>query len=453
MSEGVCSQDTAYGPYSPDAKTVPAPSASKCCERRDGQYGCHRCSSMPIPGGSGSSAIVCVPTCHELNLAFPGENWELTGYTDCTNPNLPCADGGITYEGGTCAGICNRAVPTMTTATMEACCSFNGASPPANPLGVCGVQWCPNGSQCSSYVANFCSTFDPVTGLWPAACDNYFSNTSNGYGAAATVSLLAEKFLTIPYTGVKGSNPFAENYASSLCARFPGACTSQLPGGYCSTVSRDQLVSPTNQLLDANLITICGCMMAPTVSNYPFLADSVSTNCDSLCMIALKQGQFVNGEFQANNCLDSVCILNSVAISLINSTTGSVTIDQVCGSENTFSKCYISGLTISEINSQISGGTTVSQVCSECLSSSTGLPISCLGGGSSCSSNADCPVGESCGPNGICFENPSPSPSSGFISKIVDWIQQHELVAVGSTSALVLMVGIILIFLGTRRRR
>ena len=457
--------DQAYGPESTDIQIQAAPSVSKCCERRNGAFGCENCRSLPIPGGSGASAIVCASSCDLINQQFPGEHWEPTGYTNCTNTNLPCADSGITYQGGVCQSICTRRLPTMTPASTEACCGFNSTALPSNPIGTCAPGFCPNGPQCAAYVESYCSSnLDPTTGMWPAACDDYLSNTANGAASSLVISTLAEKYLTIPYTGVAGSNPFAENYAAKYCAMYPGACSSVLESGFCSSISRSDLIGPSNQLLDANLIAICGCMMAPTVSNYPFLAQNVGVECSDTCAISkIKIGQYNGGTFQPLECNSEICIISAAALTFIDSTTGSVTISQVCNScapstgasgsqSSQCGLCYLDGVTISEINSQISGGTRVSQSCGACADASTGLPISCLGGGSSCSSNADCPVGESCGPNGICFENPI-QPSSGFISKIVDWIQQHELVAVGSTSALVLMVGIILIFLGTRRRR
>lgn len=459
--------DGAYGPQSTDRQIEAAPTTSKCCERRDGGYGCRNCVTFPIPGGSGASSEACIGDCSTINALFPGERWEPTGYTGCSNTNLQCGDTGITYGAGTCSAVCTRRVPTMTEATTLSCCGFNGGVLPTNPIGTCAPGFCPNGPQCAAYVETYCeNNIDPTTGLWPAACDQYLTNTSNGAASSLVISGLAQKYLTVAYTGTPGSNPFAENYAAKYCSLYPGACSSVLSAGYCSTVSRADLATESGEVIDANLLNLCSCFMAITPANYPFLSESTSVSCDPLCNISsVKPGQFNGGTFQPVQCPNAVCIISKAAIDIVNSSGGSVSFDQICGScapsqtpsggsTQSCSTCYISGLTISEINSQITGGTRVSQVCGQCIDPSTNLPISCMGGGGACTTSADCPVGESCGPNGVCFENPSPpGPSSGFIAKLVAWIQDHELVAVGSTSALLLMVVIILFYLGFRNRK
>ena len=145
-----------------------------------------------------------------------------------------------------------------------------------------------------------------------------------------------------------------------------GACD-QVLGRICAPYDR------TDLLADPELQELCGCHMGPSAPGRPtYPYPQAKFSCDPICLNA---GTIPNGA--APTCTQSVCVMDNIAVNIINSSTGNVSFDQVCsgcgGSGDENCVCYISDVAVNVINSH-TGSLNLSQNCGSCYTFPKGDP-------------------------------------------------------------------------------
>jgi hypothetical protein len=126
----------------------------------------------------------------------------------------------------------------------------------------------------------------------------------------------------------------------------------------------------------------------------------------------------------------NVCVMDDITVDLINSSTGNITFNQVCGCPGGKCICYMAEDAINEINS-ISGQIDISQNCSNCATFNqdprNSQPSNCSG------SNPNPP-------------NPPTPPSEQWWEKVLDWIEKNwKWEVLGLTIFVILIIVILLI--------
>lgn len=351
-------------------------------------------------------------------------------YVPC-GPGYQCESNGMGMNGTQCqlfdkkwhldfttaAVKCNPIMSDQTTVLQ--CCTQS--SPPPN----CAPTYTPSGTGCACYMPTYCQGAPgapPNMTDWGAGgvCNTYFLQQGTSL-PANTFKTLIGNVLTGTYTP---SNPW-NTVAIEYCSKLPGMCDSTLEN-YCSTVTREQMVS------DPVAQNLCGCFMPQDLGHYPFLGQQTPVICDPVCSTAtVKQGQDSGGSWTQNTCKETICIIDDVTIDLVNSSGGNITFNQLCGGNcgsgpNTgtaCSSCYISGLTVSEVNSD-TNGLNLAQNCTSCYQGST--PVSCSTGE---------PI------------------ASGFLQNLEQWIQEHMTVIWGVLGSLVFLFVVIIALLIWRNAR
>lgn len=158
--------------------------------------------------------------------------------------------------------------------------------------------------------------------------------------------------------GNPGYNEFQTNLFS-VCFAAPGICQSQL-NSICAAESA------ANLQINPGIAPWCGCYLP--AAEYASYTDTyqVTRQCTPYCnregTIPLVAPDLVTVE----PCTQSLCIIDNVSLTLLNSSIGDLTFSQLCGScGNTASntcQCVISDLNIIAVDSQI-GSINLSQNC------------------------------------------------------------------------------------------
>jgi hypothetical protein len=412
---GMCVNDYTYSPTTPCLY----PASPNVCS--NGQY----CSSTtgvctgPCKPGTNffksniGGTTYCYPSCP------PG--YESAGLTNCSSDNR-------------CDNNCCPAIPAMiggSQGNIWPCCGINVPSG-FTAEGTCAPSFCPNGAGCSSYMSTYCNSFGydgSSEPQWDPICDTYLTAQGNPIAAAQVVTNIANANSQTPYSPTT-PNPFFglnstgnTSYAAQYCSQYPGSCNNAL-ANYCSTVTRDDMYNSDGSL-NVNLVNTCGCFMQQNTTNYPFLNNSISIECDPICSVAsVQKGQFLpNGSWSRLECGETVCIIDDVVLNYINSSGGAVNFSQVCGGNcisGSCSMCYINGVNVNAINSQFQGDLNLSQNCQAC-SNDSNQPIPCSG-------------------------SVPPSPSGGgFFNKLMQFVEDHKILTIGGLIALMLLAILILV--------
>ena len=139
----------------------------------------------------------------------------------------------------------------------------------------------------------------------------------------------------------------------NICSSKPGLCDDALYR-YCTKYTREQVIK------SENLRNICGCFL-PT-EEYNVGDYSIQRECSPLCVSAkIRTGNIGTGTYTP--CAQSTCIINDLAINIINSK-GNIDINQYCGncaSSSSRCTCIIDNTDISQIGSI--GNIIVNQSC------------------------------------------------------------------------------------------
>jgi hypothetical protein len=151
-------------------------------------------------------------------------------------------------------------------------------------------------------------------------------------------------------SGDEKYNSFQTRLAT-LASTYPAAANSYLNNTLCTRYSR------SDALNNKGILTFCGCHLP--ISQYDILENTgVSTFvCDSLCSNTIAIPTVQTGSLTPNICNQPVCVINDVAITLINSTTGPISINQVCngcsGAQGSSCNCAIVNVDLQANSSQL----------------------------------------------------------------------------------------------------
>ena len=253
--------------------------------------------------------------------------------------------------------------PSMTDDAIMTCCSQAG---PKNP-GDCAVGYCAMGPSCVNDMARICKAQILKNGMWDDRCAIYYGGQI-GNATEATLSFAQIMESQIKTTSYTPNNPF-NDIMTDVCPKLQGACDDSLVQ-YCAGTQRGEM------LMDPKLAAICGCFMPPDNNHYPFFNKQIPVECDPVCNIAKIQQ---TSQGKPLLCGKTVCIIDDVSFNIINSSGGNITFNQLCGNCSTnqgadstgCGQCYIDGLSSNEINSVITNGVTIDQMCGQCFAAGT----------------------------------------------------------------------------------
>ena len=171
------------------------------------------------------------------------------------------------------------------------------------------------------------------------------------------------------------------------CSLNIGLCDATL-STICQGFTRDEiskagenLSDPSNQILYA----ACACHLPATqyLDYAGIIEEGAYNECDPLCLgpSAIHKGTATG---QEATCKETNCVIDDVTINIINSQTGDINFDQICG-DGSGSNCYFSDINVFEEASTV-GNIDMSQNCSACFVYSSDnpynpTPIDCRTGG------------------------------------------------------------------------
>ena len=145
----------------------------------------------------------------------------------------------------------------------------------------------------------------------------YFNTTIEGFN------------ISLP--GQIGFNPFQDTLIQS-CVDVGGVCATA-EAQLCNGCTRSDISN------NSSLIGLCGCF-APVLSPTIYTR-TIPTACDPLCNNSTA-AQLINATTGAQSvCTDSVCVIDSLSVNAVKTTTGGVNIAQICTGCSTGCTCVI----------------------------------------------------------------------------------------------------------------
>ena len=308
-----------------------------------------------------------------------------------------------------------------------------------------GVNSCDPNLQHDKYastIATYCRTLSipgtrlawetgqPTNGDSTGYCSNYVNamNSGGNKGAAQTVLAAAVDYMvTTP-----GFNDFGQSNSGNaktvsnllqFCSNF-GTCDAQLKN-MCSNYSREEIFNAYKTYLDLtkvnpndpnavaykNIFQACGCHLPPSqYTEWGNLGvDEVNTACDPMCMLPNVIPQFNNGV--KAQCSQSLCVLDNITIDIINSQTGNINFNTLCGGTgcaNGNCRCIFSNINVIQTGSSV-GGINFSQNCGSCSTPDPNNPGNFL--------QIDCKSGL---PSGV-----TPTSDTTW-TKIINWMKDNK---------------------------
>jgi hypothetical protein len=205
-----------------------------------------------------------------------------------------------------------------------------------------------------------------------------------------------------------------------------GVCDGSLTG-VCSEYTRDEIfgfykkyleLSVSNDPNDIaksvvykNLYQACGCHLSPNqYTKWNNLGvDGVNVSCDPLCMLPNVVPQFANGV--QSKCSQNLCILDNISIDIINSQTGDINFNTLCGGSCSGGncRCIFSNINVLQTGSTV-GNINFTQSCGgNCSTPDPSSPGNFI--------QVDCKTGQPGGP---------PLPTSTFFQTITTWISDNK---------------------------
>lgn len=226
---------------------------------------------------------------------------------------------------------------------------------------------------CDSIMYNVCSptiSSGQTQNNWTInSCDNYMSQILQLGKTTAAGSILTNA-LDNYITNLNNSTPSTNDPFIPTIINW---CTNDLLTGIC-TPYLNQIcsnVTPTDLLNDTtgNLTKMCACYMSPSNS---FLPGFIPSQCNANCVLSsslggIPQYTYASGSTIATPlvCEQNSCVMDNITVNIVNSNiTGGTTLNQICGNCTQGScTCILNNININEINDVISGGNNISQYC------------------------------------------------------------------------------------------
>jgi len=304
-------------------------------------------------GGAGDTERV--NACNRLGVA--GE-WRYR-----PGDNLSCFHfPGSVVEGGSILGykaICERADYK---GNVGECCSNPGQCFSSNG-GTCPPEARSyTGKTCQNYYLQYCSTnnLNDLQERWQEGglCRRALDNNTLA-GDLKYVSDLGSQLLGSYFHrgGISETPSELQNMIYDICRDNPLACSRYLDESLCKNYTREDLIS----LPQAR--KFCGCHLREELyETFESEFGGIPKECDSICVSA-SNIRPVNSLGAPLFCQNSICIIDSVTIDLVNSNVGSISFGQLCGNCSDGScVCIIKDVDIDAEDSTI-GGINFDQEC------------------------------------------------------------------------------------------
>lgn len=401
----------------------------------DSCKGCEYSSGCRCDNSRGCNAVDHAKVCAVNRIAYKG------------NPGACCLLGG---------GNILTSAPSDTSSADIDWSTVNGTTytcdPTIQPYSSTPV------ANCGKEVTNICSRQDSQTWKeWYASggqCGNWANVGSVGYSAVTPVlSASLSNFYTQYGTIDQPNNPEAQMYIDSLlnyCTKYPGACDTGLDK-LCANLTRDDIETAntamrnnSSDLNSSNLVGACGCHLPPTQyaqGNEGSTDQGRAEVCDPLCLLpgTVKVGVCSDKGCSPAQCQQSVCEMDNISVSVINSNAGNINFQAMCGScPPGTCECVFSNISVHSVGSNV-GNIDFEQQCGggcSVVDPSTNLPVP-----------IDCTTGKalSDSPSG----QPSNPPSSSTPSTTKGWFKKYGktiLIALAVIIAILFIVVIVSVF-------
>lgn len=266
------------------------------------------------------------------------------------------------------------------------CCSGMESS-----SSICDPSWCPlNQEFCQGKMMEYCTpdNWTSSDSFQRDSCDQYIAaqrkiggkcpvtptnpppGSSNWDCAQYLIYNAVDNF----YNSNKPSDddPFVRK-SIELCSIYPGLCDPILKRA-CSSYSADDL-APSSWIgrkydpSGTNLINTCGCFLDQSASSGNYVIDpsiNMGVSCNALCSFP---GNIPATDSNGNEeqCKANVCALDNISVNVVNSTTGSVNMNQYCGKcdGKTPCICYFNDITFNDVGGELSK--QISNNCNVCF--------------------------------------------------------------------------------------
>lgn len=219
-----------------------------------------------------------------------------------------------------------------------------------------------------------------------------------------------------------------------------GTCDAQLKQ-MCKPYSREDIfsaykkyleltsVNPNDQnaIVYKNIYQSCGCHLDPSqYSEWSNLGvDETNVSCDPICMLPNVLPQFSGGN--KATCNQSLCVLDNISIDIVNSQTGDINFNTLCGNcKGGNCRCVFSNINVFQTGSSV-GNINFSQQCGSCSTPDPNNPGNFL--------NIDCKTG---------IPTTKPVPDEGIFSNLFKWIVDNKAKAGIIALLILIIIGFIL---------
>lgn len=357
--------------------------AGACCGTKGWGSDC-KCGSSPI-SGYGTCQEPCAPgdewPGYSISDVLDKHIWwyrdwaKMTGdenaAVDCcvmpTNQTFSCCEGDDSEECYSSGSTCDSNLPR----TLECPPTHWAGSPICYPImeSHCTYDNWNEASitRCDKYMADFSGApQNAKQGILISALNDWINNHLDG-----------------GETPPQESEPFVEK-AANYCAQWPGLCDLYLTQACQKLTSEDLVDNP-------QLSRLCACFLPDDQYMLPGI---IPVECNGMC--GINSHPDVNGVLRgelnedtgvrnAKLCNQTTCVIDDVTISMIDSTiSGSVDFSQVCGNcPGGSCTCVMNNVTVDAVNALVTGGIDLEQNCKGCsefVDGKGGQPIGCDGG-------------------------------------------------------------------------
>lgn len=302
----------------------------------------------------------------------------------------------------------------------------------------------------ASTIAEYCSNFEGHSGTrnaWAPGqpqqggtnysrgyCANYVNamNVTNKGAAQTVVTAAVDNLMT---KGLFSMYPETTSNLLGFCNSM-GACDAQL-NSICSAYKRQDVLDAYKKYLELtainpddpnaipykNIYQACGCHLPSSqYSTWNNLGvDQVNVACDPLCLLPNVIPQYNNGT--RASCTQNLCVLDNISIDIVNSQTGNINFNTVCGNCSTSGtsgsncRCVFSNINVFQSGSTV-GSINFAQNCGTCSMPDPNNPGNFI--------NIDCKTGM---PGGNVVES--------AWNKFLKYVSNNKLKVVGIIIALI----------------
>jgi hypothetical protein len=201
-----------------------------------------------------------------------------------------------------------------------------------------------------------------VTGGYPIPASIY--NNTEGLSSASDMMVQFNRLYNnwgYRLGAPKGSSTYndIEENIYSICSTSPGSCSDMLTE-YCTGISSQDITS------NPNLLRWCGCHMPDQEYSRYVNQYQLSKECTPLCNRLGNIPLTTPDKTTNRKCKTDNCLIDNVSISLLNSViSGGINFSQLCGGcgENGSCTCIMDGMTLTTVNSNVQGAINISQEC------------------------------------------------------------------------------------------